>query len=68
MIYNVKNNDFQLISGNEMDYNKIYTKKSNKLSRRNWNNTGLFDDIRKVEKDVVVDYYDPEDYDTIFDL
>lgn len=51
-----------------MDYNKIYTKKSNKLSRRNWNNTDLYDDIRKVEKDVVVDYYDPEDYDTIFDL
>ena len=68
MFYNVKNNDFQLISGNEMDYNKIYTKKSKKLSRRNWNNTDLYVDIRKVEKDVVVDYYDPEDYDTIFDL
>ena len=68
MIYNVKNNDFQLISGNEMDYNKIYTKKSNKLSRRDWNKTDLYVDIRKVEKDVVVDYYDPEDYDTIFDL
>jgi len=51
-----------------MDYNKIYTKKSKKLSRRNWNNTDLYVDIRKVEKDVVVDYYDPEDYDTIFDL
>jgi hypothetical protein len=68
MMYSVKNNDFQLISGNEMDYNKIYKKKSNKLSRRNWNNTQLYDDIRKVKKDVVVDYYDPDDYDTIFDL
>ena len=68
MINNVKNNDFQLIGGNEMDYNKIYTKKSKKLSRRNWNNTCLYDDIRKIEKDVVVDYYDPDDYDNIFDL
>ena len=68
MMYRVKNNDFQLISGNEMDYNKIYKKKSNKLSRRNWNNTQLYDDIREVKKDVVVDYYDPDDYDTIFDL